>query len=310
MSALFEVIGRLNSLIIHLFKIQILIILTLLSFSSSAGAEAFSFSKNDTVIGLTKNYIVKENESLIEIARKFGLGYNEIVSANPDLDPFVLETETNITLPTSWILPDVETYNGMVINISEMRLYYFFKKKGVNLVATFPIGVGKEGYNTPTGNFKIIEKIVNPSWHVPTSIREKNPHLPKVIPPGPDNPLGSHALRLSSGDILIHGTNKPFGVGRKVSHGCIRLYPEHIPKLFKLVPDKASVTIIRQPVKVGISKNRVYLEVHKDKSLEMNYFDETVRLLRKKNLYDKIDKEKMIYTIRKNMGIPTDITKD
>ncbi len=299
-----------NSLIIHLFKIQFLIILTLLYLSSSAGAEAFSFSKNDTVIGLTKNYIVRENESLIEIARKFGLGYNEILSANPDLDPFVLETETNITLPTSWILPDVETYNGMVINISEMRLYYFFKKKGVNLVATFPIGIGKEGYNTPTGNFKIIEKIVDPSWHVPTSIREKNPDLPKVIPPGPDNPLGSHALRLSSGDILIHGTNKPFGVGRKVSHGCIRLYPEHITKLFQLVPNKANVTIIHQPVKVGISKNRVYLEVHKDKSLKMNYFDETVRLLRKKNLYDKIDKEKMIYTLRKNMGIPTDITKD
>ncbi len=299
-----------NSLIIHLFKIQFLIILTLLYLSSSAGAEAFSFSKNDTVIGLTKNYIVRENESLIEIARKFGLGYNEILSANPDLDPFVLETETNITLPTSWILPDVETYNGMVINISEMRLYYFFKKKGVNLVATFPIGIGKEGYNTPTGNFKIIEKIVDPSWHVPISIREKNPDLPKVIPPGPDNPLGSHALRLSSGDILIHGTNKPFGVGRKVSHGCIRLYPEHITKLFQLVPNKANVTIIHQPVKVGISKNRVYLEVHKDKSLKMNYFDETVRLLRKKNLYDKIDKEKMIYTLRKNMGIPTDITKD
>ncbi len=299
-----------NSLIIHLFKIQFLIILTLLYLSSSAGAEAFSFSKNDTVIGLTKNYIVRENESLIEIARKFGLGYNEILSANPDLDPFVLETETNITLPTSWILPDVETYNGMVINISEMRLYYFFKKKGVNLVATFPIGIGKEGYNTPTGNFKIIEKIVDPSWHVPISIREKNPDLPKLIPPGPDNPLGSHALRLSSGDILIHGTNKPFGVGRKVSHGCIRLYPEHITKLFQLVPNKANVTIIHQPVKVGISKNRVYLEVHKDKSLKMNYFDETVRLLRKKNLYDKIDKEKMIYTLRKNMGIPTDITKD
>lgn len=299
-----------NRLIFVLLKDLTLATFIFLSFVSSAQAEAFSYSKDNTVIGLTKKYLSKENESLIEIARKFGLGYNEIVSANPYLDPFVVEANTNIMLPTSWILPDVEMYDGIVVNISEMRLYYFFKERGVNLVTTFPIGIGREDKDTPLGKFKVIEKIINPYWHVPLSIRKANPDLPKVVPPGPDNPLGSHALRLSLSDILIHGTNKPYGVGRKVSHGCIRLYPEHIVKLYKIVPIGTNVTIIRQPIKVGVSNNRIYLEVHKDESLKMNYFDETVRSLRKKNLYERIDKEKMISTIRGNTGIPTDITKD
>ncbi len=232
-----------NRLIFALFKDLTLIIFISLCFISSVQAEAFSYSEDNTVIGLTKNYFAKENESLIEIARKFGLGYNEIVSANPDLDPFVVETNTNITLPTSWVLPDIGIYDGIIVNISEMRLYYFFKERGVNLVTTFPIGIGREEKDTPLGKFKVIEKIVNPYWHVPKSIRKANPDLPKVVPPGPNNPLGSHALRLSLSDILIHGTNKPYGIGRKVSHGCIRLYPEHIVKLYKLVPIGTNVTI-------------------------------------------------------------------
>jgi len=132
--------------------------------------------------------------------------------------------------------------------------------------------------------------------------------LPKVVPPGPDNPLGSHALRLSLGTILIHGTNRPYAVGRRASHGCIRLYPEDIPKLFQSVPNGVRVTIARQPVKVGIKNNKVYIEVHKDKFLHINYFNEAVNLLRKKNLYKGVDKEKMLSALREKSGIPVDIS--
>jgi L,D-transpeptidase ErfK/SrfK len=290
-------------------EVFILTIFITLSLISSVHAQAFSYSKNNTVIGLTKNYIVKENESLIEIARKFGLGYNEIIRANPGLDPFVPGPDSSITLPTSWVLPDMESYNGVVINLSEMRLYYFFMHSGSRLVMTFPIGIGREGYETPVGKFKVVEKILNPRWHVPESIRKEKPRLPKVVRPGHDNPLGSHALRLSMKNILIHGTHMPYGVGRRVSYGCIRLYPEDIKKLFEFVPNRTEVYIVRQPVKVGTINDEIYIEVHKDEYLKMNYFDEAVRLLRKKNLYEMIDKEKMISTLREKKGIPLNIIK-
>lgn len=293
------------------FRIVRIAFFIFILFPLQISAESYSFSEDKTVIGFTQTYIVQNDESLIEIARKFGLGYNEIAAANPDLDPFVPGKGAAVIIPSSWILPETATsYEGIIINLSEMRLYYFFSQGQSNLVNTFPIGIGTEGNDTPVGNFTVIEKIESPSWHVPESIRQEYPHLPKVVPPGPDNPLGSHAIRLSAMNILIHGTHRPFGVGRKVSHGCIRLYPEDIPKLFKIVPNKTKVTIVRQPVKVGIRGDQIFIEVHKDKSLKMNYFDETVRLLRKNNLYGNIDKEKMISTIRQNRGIPVNITEE
>lgn len=280
---------------------------TLITFSL-ASAEVFSYGNKNTVVGTIRSYAVKGNESLIEIARKFKLGYIEIVDANPKLDPFVPGESVSVTIPTSWILPDV-SYEGIVINLSEMRLYYFFKKRGSRSVITFPIGIGDEGNDTPLGNFKVVEKTVKPSWYPPESIRKEKPHLPKVVPPGPDNPLGSHALRLSLRTILIHGTNKPWGVGRRVSHGCIRLYPEDIPELFRLVPKGTKVTIVRQPLKVGIKGNKVYIEVHKDDTEKgFNYFKEATQLLIKKKLIRSINTEKLYKTIGEKKGIPVDIS--
>ena len=286
-----------------------LIISVILFFASPSLAEVYSYSQDKSVIGFTRAHIVRKNESLIEIARKFDLGFNEITEANPNLDPFVPGTGSNIIVPTSWILPDAESYDGIIINLSEMRLYYFFNQKGSKLIRTFPIGIGSQGNNTPEGTFSIVEKIVNPSWHVPESIRKEHPELKRVEPPGPENPLGTHALRLSLGSILIHGTHRPYGVGRKVSHGCIRLYPEDIPKLFQLVPVKTKVTIVRQPLKVGIVDDQIYIEVHKDTVLEINYFDEAVKLLRRKNLYDTIDKDKMISALKEKKGFPVNISR-
>lgn len=287
---------------------MLIIIFVCASSISSDASQFYSYAKNETVIGSVKTHEIKGDESLIEIARKFGIGYNEIADANPELDPFIPGNGKQITVPTAWILPEIASCDGIVINLSEKRLYYFHKRNS-NIVRTYPIGIGDEGTETPEGVFTVIDKKVNPSWYVPESIRQKRPELPKVVPPGPDNPLGSHALRLSAKSILIHGTNRPYAVGRKASHGCIRMYPEDIPKLFQAVPNKTKVTIIRQPIKVGVSNNRVYLEVHKDKELTINYFDEAVKLLRKKNLYERIDKEKMLTTLREKRGMPVDISK-
>jgi len=285
-----------------------ILIFCILFVISSASAEFYPYSHTKTVIGFPLTYVIQKNESLIEIARKFSIGFNEIAAANPSLDPFVPEEGLPVKIPKSWILPEIEQYTGIVINLSEMRLYYFFSEKSSHLVRTFPIGIGTEGNDTPEGTFTVVEKIVDPSWYPPESIRKEKPDLPKVVPPGPDNPLGSHAIRLSRGTILIHGTNRPFGIGRRVSHGCIRLYPEDIPKLFQVVPVKTPVTIVKQPVKVGMINNDVYIEVHRDQSLTINYFDEAVRLLRKKTLYHRIDKGKMISALRQKRGIPVNIT--
>ncbi|MEN6376167.1 MAG: L,D-transpeptidase family protein [Smithella sp.] len=253
-------------------------------------------------------YTVKEGESLIEIARKFDLGYNAIIKANPGLDPFVPGDGVTVTIPSRWILPSVESQAGIVINLSEFRLYYFLGQAGSRFVETFPVGIGSEGHETPVGVFKVVEKIANPAWHVPKSILQEKPELPSVVPPGPDNPLGTHALRLSNQSILIHGTNRPFAVGRMDSHGCLRLYPEDIPILFMLVSKGTPVTIVRQPIKVGVEADRVYMEIHDDPYAVVTLQDAANMLIRK-GLLGKVNVQKMQEVFRKKDGIPTDITE-
>ena len=290
-------------------KAVILPVFLIMAFASSPVAgEVYSYEKDHTVIGSVQNYRVKKGESLIEIARHFDLGFNEIAKANSLLDAFVPGTDASVNIPTFWVLPDGES-PGIVINLSELRLYYSFEQGRSRLVKTYPIGIGDEGTDTPAGTFRIIQKIVNPSWHVPASIRKERPELPKVVPPGPENPLGSHALRLSIGDVLIHGTNKPFGVGRRVSHGCIRLYPEDIPKLYQAVPNGTRVTIVRQPVKIGVRDKKIYIEVHEDESLkEYNYLNETVRILTRKGLLKDADMDKVYRAVEEKGGVPVDIS--
>lgn len=289
--------------------LQIAIVVSLLAACVPSGAsEPYPYKKGSTVIGIMQNHLVKKNESLIELARKYGLGYHEIVAANPGIDAFVPGEGKSVSIPTTWILPDMAAYDGIVINLSEMRLY-FFSKQSAGIVRTFPIGIGSEGNETPVGVFAIVEKKEKPAWYVPESIRKEKPELPAVVPPGPNNPLGSHALRLSARSILIHGTNRPYAVGRKASHGCIRMYPEDIPKLFQIVPNGTRVAIIRQPVKVGAMDDQVFLEVHKDQNANTHYFNEAVRLLIKNDLYKKVDKEKMLAALRDKKGYPVNISK-
>lgn len=277
--------------------------LTLCSFSVAAARELPL--RDGDLVGAINSYLVVKNDSLIEIARTFGLGYNEICDANPGLDPFIPSAGEVVRLPLSWVLPDVPRNRGVVINLSEMRLYYFSSGEGKS-VFTFPIGIGDEGSETPLGLFSVSEKRIAPAWKVPDSIRREEPQLPRVVPPGPDNPLGSHALRLSGGSVLIHGTNKPWGVGRKASHGCIRLYPEDIPVLFQLVQTGDRVLIVRQPVKIGLSYGKVFMEVHQGENID--YVKEALRMTMARGLLHRIDSAKFFRALREKSGMPVDIS--
>lgn len=289
--------GLFRSIIIFLAFISTL----LLPICDAISAE---YSQQNGIIGAIGSYTTKADDSLIELARKFGLGYNEIVAANPTVDPILPALGTKIVIPSMWILPDVP-HQGIVINISEMRLYYFPPGRR-GRVLTYPVGIGDEGWETPTGDYRIIEKIVNPTWHVPLSIQRQKPELPAVVPPGPDNPLGTRALRLSLRTILIHGTNHPFGIGRKVSHGCIHLYPEDIIKLFRQAKIHTKVTIIRQPVKAAVVGNRLLVEMHGDRGEHM--YKQAYEELLLKGYLDKADPEKLITAASEKIGMPEDVS--
>lgn len=287
-------------------KPGIIIILIFVIFMSASLVFAGVYYRPGGNFGQTRYYEIKEDDSLVEIARAFDLGYNEITAANPHLDPFIPTTGAYAVIPSNGIFPDLPVLEGIIVNIPEMRLYYF-PEQNPREVYTFPIGIGDIGMQTPLGNFTIIDKIINPSWYVPKSIRSEKPELPKVMPPGPDNPMGSHALRLSRRSILIHGTNRPFSIGREASHGCIRLYPEDIVQLFKLVNGGTRVSIINQPVKIAEWKGKVYIQVHGNENGD--YLEQAKNILRYKGLLEKADETLLKKATSEKMGLPVDITK-
>ena len=232
-----------------------------------AGAATYTLHGNDSVIGLLRTVTIEIGQTLLDVARAYGFGYSDIKLLNPDVDTWLPEDGQLVELPSQFILP-MAPRQGIVLNIPEMRLYYYppAVKGEPKRVLTYPLGVGREGWSTPYVHTNVVEKKVNPKWYPPESIRIEHAAtgdiLPKVVEAGPDNPLGDYALRLALGDYLIHGTNKPYGVGMRVSHGCIRLYPEDIENLFHLVDLKTSVQIVNQPYKVGVQDGVIYLEAH------------------------------------------------
>lgn len=237
--------------------------------SISAQAAVFEIPDEQThVIGHNIVVYSSAEDTLLDIARNFDLGYGDIVNANPGVDAWVPGENQRVIVPTRFILPDAPR-QGIVINIPEMRLYYYPKMQAgqPQQVVTHPIGIGREGRDTPLGKLSIIQKRENPSWTPPESVRKEHAAegdiLPAVVPPGPDNPLGTRAMRLSNPSYLIHGTHRPFGVGLRVSSGCIRLYPEDIESLYDKVPMNTPVNIIYAPLKAGVKDNALYLEAHK-----------------------------------------------
>jgi L,D-transpeptidase ErfK/SrfK len=267
---------------------------------------AFATPHTEDISTVNLQYAANKNESLHEIARKFDLGVNELVNANPGVDPFVPGYGSIVQIPVSRILPEVPVPAGIIVNLPEFRLY-IFPSDDPETVLTFPIGIGDLGKDTPVGTYTVIEKIINPAWHVPESIRKEKPELPRVVPPGPDNPMGSHALRLSLGTVLIHGTDRPWGIGMRSSHGCLRLYPEDIVRLFKLVNLGTRVSIVNQPVKVAVKDEQVFVEVHGYEN--KNYRGEAIRLLREKKLLERVDMPKLTRALKEMSGMPVDITR-
>ena len=270
-------------------------------------AFAAEFQREGTILGKADTCLVKDGESLPEIARRFDIGFDAITAANPGVDPFVPDAGRRIVLPTEWILPNAPIRKGIVVNIAEMRLF-FYPRDGSQSVTTFPVGIGDQGKDTPVGKFTIIEKIRNPAWYVPESIRKEKPYLPAVVPPGPDNPMGSHALRLSNPTVLIHGTDRPWGIGTRDSHGCIRLYQEDIARLFGMVGTGTPVLIINQPVKVAVRGDRIFLEAH-DYEDGRDPYAEALAMLEAKSLRDRVDLEKTRKAIRDRTGLLADVTK-
>lgn len=207
-------------------------------------------------------------DTLIHLSRHNGLGFVEVRAANPDLDAWIPGAGAKVILPKQHILPDAPR-DGLVINLAEMRVYYF--KEQNQPPQTYPISIGREGLQTPTGSTTIVRKKDGPTWTPTPRMREENPDLPVSVPPGPDNPLGTHALYLGWPQYLMHGTNKPYGVGRRVSSGCMRMYPEDIKTLFPQVPVGTKVTVVDQPVKVGWINDSLFVEVSptQDQSLKI-----------------------------------------
>ncbi len=224
-------------------------------------------SPQQSVIGQPQIVFTREENTFSDLAREYGLGYDEIVAANPDIDPWLPGDGTPVILPTQYVLPDVPR-NGVVLNIASKRLFYFpAVAEGEPVkVMTYPIGIGRVGWETPLGETTVVSKALNPHWYVPASVRKEHAEmgdpLPSVVLPGPDNPLGSHVLKLGLPGYLIHGTNQPYGVGMRVSHGCVRLYPENIELLYSLVAIGEEVRIINEPYLAGMLNDELYFEAH------------------------------------------------
>ena len=213
---------------------------------------------SDDMLGRAGLHVTAATDTLLDLALEHDLGFVEIVAANPGLDPWLPGAGRPVLLPTAHLLP-ASPRRGIVINLADQRLYYFLPRGAVR---TYPIGVSSEGVTISLGTARIVGKRVNPVWFPPPSVRAEAPDLPESVPPGPDNPLGAFALDLSWPAPAIHGTNNPYGIGRRVSHGCFRLYPEDIEKLFRQVAIGTEVTVVNQPIKLGWSAGTLFLEVH------------------------------------------------
>ena len=234
---------------------------TALAFVSTIfSASAFAgYDKN--YVGEMETYTAVYEDTLVHLARKHDLGFVEVRAANPELDPWIPGKGAEVILPKRHILPDAP-HTGLVINLAEMRVFAFLN--GDDAPYTYPLGIGREGLATPVGDTSIVRKKEGPTWRPTQRMRDEDPKLPAVVPPGPENPLGTHALYLGWPQYAIHGTQRPYGIGRRVSSGCIRMYPEDIIQFFEQVSVGVKVKVVNQPIKVAWIGDELFLEAHPD----------------------------------------------
>ncbi len=279
----------------------------------SAPAMAAPVYQKDYV-GKMEIYRAKFEDTLVHLARKYGLGFVEMRAANPTLDPWIPGEGARVVIPTQSILPDAPR-EGIVINLPEMKLYLYEVPGQAPIV--YSISPGREGLNTPVGRTTITHKKENPTWTPTARMLKEDPTLKPFYPPGPDNPLGTHALYLGWPEMRIHGTNKPYAIGRRASSGCIRMYPESIKDIYSRVPSGTQVVAVDQPVKVGWIDDKMYVEVSptQEQSLrveELGDFksyeittEDMKRITKKAGaLADNIDWEAVRKAVREHRGYP------
>lgn len=249
-----------------MIRMKSLFTFTLLIALSTGTARAATYDKD--YVGEMEMYTAAYEDTLVHLARWNDLGFVEMIAANPQLDPWIPGAGARVILPKQHLLPNAPR-EGMVINLPEMHIFYYPKDGSAPIVHS--IGIGREGLNTPLGKTTIVRKKENPTWRPTDRMKQEDPKLPDVVPPGPDNPLGTHAMYLGFPQYAIHGTNKPYGIGRRISSGCIRMYPETIKELFYQIPVGTPVRIVDQPVKVGWIDDKMYIEVHptQDQAIEV-----------------------------------------
>ncbi|MBP8830614.1 MAG: L,D-transpeptidase family protein [Desulfobacter sp.] len=259
-------------------------------------------SQEITVIGSLQNHQVAKGETLLDIARFYDLGFNEMADLYPEMDPWFLKPGSILVIPSLWILPEIRK-PGIVINVAEMRLYHFLDHS--REVRTFPVAVGQCLWPTPSGNFCVIEKRKYPFWYIPMSLQKK--YGTGVIPPGSNNPLGEYFIGIGNA-IGIHGTNFAWTVGRLVTHGCIRLYPEDIRELYSAVSLGTQVRIIYEPIKIGYIGKKIFLEAHRDIYAKINNYQKyALDRIATYGSTCRFDAATVEQTIRIRSGIPVEV---
>lgn len=295
---------------------KLVLLFALLCGALQAGARTFTLDGD--VVGELVLISTVRKDTIADIARTYSQGYREMRMANPEVDPWLTGEDTEVIIPSLYILPDAPR-DGIVINIPEMRMYHYPRAQPGErrVVASYPISIGRQDWSTPKGSTRVVSKVKDPSWTPPASIRREHAAegdiLPAVVPPGPRNPLGAFALRLGFNGYLIHGTDKPYGIGMRVTHGCMRLYPQDIERVFHSVPVGTPVRLVNEPYKVGLAHGRVMLEVHppleEDKTKFAARFSLVVNQLARRypDQHLRIDWRALRSALYRADGVPRDV---
>lgn len=260
-------------------KSFLLFFISFFTITNLLAANVYDFDNSIQSFGYNQSLKAVYEDTLVDLARKYNLGFNEIIRANPNVDKWLPGAGTIIKIPTQHIIPKGFSKKGITINLSEFRGYLIKDNK----LITFPVGLGRMDWKTPLGISTIDLKLEKPAWYPPQSVRDEYKNQGKFLPaevlPGPDNPLGELAMRISiPGGYFIHGTNRPDGVGMEISHGCIRLFPEDIDYIFQLTDIGTEVILLDQPIKIARIKNEIYLQVHPSYSNQYDYDLEQLRI--------------------------------
>ena len=265
------------------------------------------------VAGKMQRYRIVPKDTLLDVARNAGLGFQEVKDANRSVDEWIPPAGDEVVVPTRWILPRTAA-QGIVINVPEMRMYMFpsHTRPGQDVIVhTWAVAIGSDDTPSPVGSFRVIEKDKNPTWYVPDSIYRTMEHPRHVVPAGPDNPMGEYRIRLSKGLYSIHGTDTPWAIGRETTHGCIRLYPEDIGVLYAMIKPPMCGEMVYEPVKVGEADGRVYVEVHDDVYRRVGSLErEAFRVVRAAHVAARVDPERLRAATRERLGIPVDVTRE